>query len=63
MQILEIPEDLAYISILLDDKKKFLGIYGIPSRGGYYWVNNSGDYGSCETEREAKKAILISNQR
>ena len=59
---LELDEDLAYVTLIGDGTSKkhfgnFIGLFGIPPRGGLFWYAENGDYGYCETKAEAIKEI------
>jgi hypothetical protein len=41
----------------------FLGLFGIPPRGGRMWVAENTDYGYCETEEEAIAEIVAAWHR
>ena len=63
MQIEELDEEcLACIELVRDGTNtipgKFIGLYGIPQRGGRWWYANNGTSGYCCTEEEARASIL-----
>lgn len=65
---LELSEDLAYVTLIGDGTSKkhfgnFIGLLGIPPRGGRYWFAENGDNGYCETEAEAIKEIIDARSR
>ena len=63
MQILEFDEEaLVYIALVFDGNNKkvlgnFMGLYGIPARGGRYWWAVNGDSGYCDSDKEAQHEI------
>ena len=38
----------------------FLGMYGVPTTGGWYWWAVDGDHGEAETEDACQREILNS---
>jgi hypothetical protein len=41
----------------------FLGLFGIPPRGGRAWIAENGDTGYCETDDEAIAEIVAAWER
>lgn len=56
----ELEEDLVYPTVVRDvggGERTYLGMYGIPPRGGRWWVADCGCSGYCEDEKEARREI------
>ncbi len=59
---LELGEDLVSVTLIGDGTSKkyfgnFIGLFGIPPRGGLFWYAENGNCGYCETKAEAIKEI------
>lgn len=68
MQIEDLDEDLVGVIVVRDGEHRhargnFIGLYGIPSRGGLYWYADNGDNGYCETDVEARSEIMEARKR
>lgn len=62
-QTVSLGEDLASVTVVYDGTSSrhlgnFLGLYGIPSRGGRHWYAVNGDHGDADTDRDAEREIL-----
>jgi hypothetical protein len=67
MQIEDLGEDLLSVTLVRDGTSRhmrgnFIGLYGIPSRGGRYWYAENGDNGYCETDEEARAEIMAARR-
>lgn len=59
---LDLGEDLLSVTLIGDSENgktlgNFMGLYGTPQQGGYYWYAENGDNGYCDSEDEAQKEI------
>jgi hypothetical protein len=52
--------DMVEPTLMLDADNTFLGIYGTPQVGGYYWYSAADEGGQCNSSSEAEGFILDS---
>lgn len=64
MQRILLDESLVYPVLIYDGASKsktlgnFLGLHGIPPRGGRVWYAVNGDHGDAASDEEAEREIL-----